>query len=156
MTGPARQFVVPDRWASRVASMMVARTARRRGFWLRLAAGFLVTIPMAQIGGRAWLVLSPAVAIVSLAVVHLRTRRSIAEALPPGSLTSTEAHGDRLVARNPRGSRVIRYDDVRRIDVRGDVVFIEMTTAPPLLVLPRALVPDDLLERPRNATSGSG
>lgn len=155
-TGPARQLVVPEHWASHVAAATVRRTLGRPRFWVRLGLAILVSIPMGLLGGRAWLALAPALALVSLAVVHLQTRRSIASTLPPGSLAATEVHQDRLVSRSAHWTRVIPFDAIRRIDVRGDVVFIEMTTVPPLLVLARELVPDDLIERHSVSRSSAG
>lgn len=146
-TGPIRQFVVPSGWAGHVAAMTVRRTLGRPRFWTRLGLGFLVSIPMALLAADAWLALAPAVALLSLALAFVQTRRSIASALPPGSVASTELHHDRLVSRSTRWTRVIQFDDIRGLDVLDDVVFIEMMTAPPLLVLARELVPDDVVEQ---------
>ena len=143
-TGPTREFVVPDSWASHVAMATLRRTVTRPRFWTRVGLGILVTIPLALAGGRGWLALAPAVALISLAVTYLRTERSVAAALPAGSVATTKFLDGCLVSRTAHSARTIRYDEIRRIDVRDEVVFLEMATEPPLLVLPRALVPDDL------------
>jgi hypothetical protein len=145
-TGPLRQIVVPQHWASHVAAATVRRHLRRPRFWTRLALGIVVSIPMAVIGGRAWLAVAPVLALLSLAVAFVQTRRVITWALPPGSTTSAEIHHDRVISRSVRWTRDIPLADIRRIDVRGNVVFFEMTTRPPLLALARELVPADLID----------
>jgi hypothetical protein len=146
-----RQAVVPARWASHVAAMTLRRNVVRPKFWARVGLGILVSIPMAMVGGRGWLALTPTLALLSLGLSYLQTRRSVAWALPVGSVQSVEVQDDRLVSRSPRWSRVIPLADIRRVDLRDDVVFLEMTTRPPLLVLPRNLVPDSLIDQHRGA-----
>jgi len=155
-TASARQVAVPENWARHVAWMTLTRNLRRPRFWVRLGLGLLVSAPIALVAGPAWLALAPAVALLSVTFGYVHTLRAMAEAAPPGSLISTEAHDDRLITRNPRWSRLIPFDHIRGIDVHGDLVFLEMTTAPPLLVMARELVPDDLIERHRASRSGSG
>ena len=150
-SAPDRQLVVPEGWASHVAAATVVRTLVGPRFWARVGLGTLVSIAMASIGGLPWLAIVPALALLSLLAVFVQTRRAIAAAQPPGSLRSTEVRGDRLISRGAHWTREIPFADIRRADVRGDVVFLEMTTRPPLLALPRGLVPEELIEQRRSS-----
>jgi hypothetical protein len=154
-TGPTRQITVPDGWATHVAVLTLRETVSTPRFWARLGLSLVVSALMASAAGVAWLALGPGLALLALAVAHVRTRRAIAAALPSGSLASVEVLDDRLVSRTSRWAREIRFDEVRAVEIRSDVVFLTMASIPPLLVLARDLVPDEVLDRLPAKRAGS-
>jgi hypothetical protein len=119
-------------------------------FWARLGLAVLVSGVVAYAAGALWLAVVPALALLAVTVAYLRTREAMAHAMPSGSVASIEALDDRLVSRTARWSRDIRFDEVRAVDVRGDVVFLTMTSAPRRLALARELLTDAVLERLRS------
>jgi hypothetical protein len=153
--GSARQAVVPDGWAAHVAVLTVREIVGTPRFWARLGLSVVVSALMASAAGAAWLALGPGLALLALAVAHVRTRRAIAAALPSGSFASVEVLDDRLVSRTARWTREIRFDEVCAVDVRSDVVFLTMSSVPPRLVLARDLVPDEVLGRLSARRAGS-
>lgn len=146
-TGPVRDLVVPDEWAAHVAGLTVQATLRTPRFWARLGLAVLVSVVVVYGAGPMWLAVVPALALLSLTVAYLRTRAALSRAMPSGSIASIEALDDRLVSRTARWTRDIRFDEVRGVDVRSDVVFLTMTSAPRRLALARELLPDAVLER---------
>lgn len=149
-TGPVRDLVVPDGWAAHVAGVTVRATLGTPRFWARLGLAVLVSGVVAYAAGPLWLAVVPALALLAVTVAYLRTREAMAHAMPSGSVASIEALDDRLVSRTARWSRDIRFDEVRAVDVRGDVVFLTMTSAPRRLALARELLTDAVLERLRS------
>jgi len=148
-TGPVRQMVVPDGWATHVAAMTLRDTLSKPRFWVRLGLAVLVSAPIAYAAGTAWLALGPALAVLSFTLAHVRTRDAMAAAMPTGSVASVELLDDRMVSRTARWTREIRFDEVREVHARDEVVFLTMTGTPPRLALARELVPDAVIERLR-------
>ena len=145
-----RRVVVPAGWAARVAAVQSRAGVRRIEFWVRLAVGLLGTALLAVVIGRAWLLLlTPLLAAVGVCLAYAQTRHNVGVALPAGSVATTESRGDRLVSRNTGGVREIRYEDIRSLTVREDVVLLRLTSASKSLAIARALVPDELIERHR-------
>jgi hypothetical protein len=148
-TGPARQMVVPAGWATHVAGVDVRNTLSKPRFWVRLGLAILVSTPIAYAAGTAWLALGPALALLSSRLAYVRTRDAMAASMPSGSVARLEVLDDRMVSRTARWAREIRFDEVREVHIRGDVVFLAMTTTPPRLALARELLPDVVIDRLR-------
>jgi hypothetical protein len=147
-TGPVRDLLVPDGWAAHVAGLTVRSILATPRFWLRVGIAGLVSVVLAYAAGAAWVAaLWPALALLALTVAYTRTRSVLAVAMPGASVASLEVLDDRLVSRTARWARDIRYAEVRGVEVRGDVVFLTMASAPRRLALPRDLLPDAVLER---------
>lgn len=142
---PTRQMAVPDGWATHVATLHTAALMSGVRFWGRIALTLLLVVPLAFISGPEWLLLIPTVTGVLIAVTFVRTQRAIAAALPPGSKMSSHVRDDRLITRNVGGSREIPFDQVRSVDVRGDVVFLRLSDGPVALAIARSLIPDETL-----------
>jgi hypothetical protein len=140
-----RQVVVPEGWANHVAAVQTRAEMSRPKFWTRVGLAFLVSAGLAVLTGSGWLVvIAPGMALFAVAVTFARTRRAIATAMPTGSVASTEFLDDRLISRNARWAREIRFDDIRAVDGRGDVVFLETSSRSGKIVIARALIPDDV------------
>jgi hypothetical protein len=144
---PDRTMVVPTGWATRVAAAATTAALRRTGFWLRSGLVLLASVLLAIAVDPRWLLLGLVPPLLSLALTYTGTRRNVAAVLPAGSVASTEFLEDRFVSRNMGGAREIRFDDIRSIDVRGDVVFLGLVSRRSPLVIARVLVPDDQLAR---------
>ena len=143
---PDRQVVIPADWAAQVADAHTRAWRRTTGFWIRLGVVLLVAVLLAGLAHPAWLLVAPAWAITSVAGTYTRTRRTVAAAVPAGSVASAEFLEDRFITRNAAGAREIRFDEIRTADVRGDVVLLRLAGRRPVLAIPRALLPDDALQ----------
>ncbi|MGY2874584.1 hypothetical protein ACVW00_001774 [Marmoricola sp. URHA0025 HA25] len=148
-TGSVRQVVVPEGWPSHVAAATLKEIARGARFYVRVVLAVLVSALIAYAAGGAWLLLGPSLTLLALTTAFVRTRRAMADAMPSGAVASVEVLSDRMVSRTVRWAREIRFDEIREVRVRGDVVFLAMTSTPPLLALARELVPDAVIERLR-------
>lgn len=144
---PTRSFVVPPGWAAHAAAVFTAGTLRRRGFLVRLAVAVLLSVLLALAVGRGWALVGPALMTVVAALTFARTHRGMARALPSGSVATTEFLEDRFISRNAGGAREIRYADISSLEIRGDVVVLTFLTTRSRLVIARALIPADVLER---------
>jgi len=145
---PSRRFVVPAGWAAHVAAVQTRENLRHAGLWIRIGTAIVLSMLLATIAGSWWpLVLAPLLSVASAWLGYTRTRRAVGLALPAGSVAATETRDDRLVSRNAGGVREIRFDDIRSLVVRDDVVLLGMTSGPKVLALARDLVPDELLQR---------
>lgn len=144
-----RNWIVPPGWAAHAAAAHTLMALRRpdRRFWLRLARMLAVFTCVALVAGSGWLLAVPTLLVLGLVLSYVRTRRMIAAALPGGSEASTEFHEDRFVSRNALGAREIPFDHVRGVQVRGDVVFLQLANLAGRLIVARELIPDDELER---------
>ena len=60
-------------------------------------------------------------------------------------MATTHVLDDRVVSRNAGGEREIRFDDVRSVEVSGDVLLLELLSQPGRMLIARELVPDDML-----------
>jgi hypothetical protein len=151
---PSRRFVAPAGWAAHLAAVHLRSTLTGRAFWTRLGVALAVTGVAAVLGHPAWLVLAPAFAVLFVAVSYVQARRAFASAVPDGTEATTEFLEDRFISRNHGGVREIRYDDVRSVEVHGDVVRLRIGSLPGAMLIARALVTDDGLERLRRAPAG--
>jgi hypothetical protein len=144
---PDREFVVPTGWATHVATLHVRSVLRRRAFWMSRGqvAAFLVSLVLAVVLGPWWLVLEPALALLAAAVTFETTRLAITRALPELSLATTGFRPESLVSRNASGVREIRYDEIRFVEPRSDVVFLHLTTPAGVLAMSRDLLPEELV-----------
>ena len=145
---PDREFVVPPAWARHVAAMHTRAALRRREFWLApgLALAFLISVLLAVLVAPWWLILQPALALIVAGVGYESTRLAISRALPTGSVATIDFVTGGFVSRNASGARVIRFDEIRAIEVRGDVAFLRLTTQDGWLSMARGLLPDDLVQ----------
>lgn len=146
---PTRQMVVPAGWAGHLAAVHTLASLTSRRFLVRVGLASVVSLFFALVLAPAWLLAAPVLALLSVAVAYVQTQRSLASVLPGGSVASTEVLADRLVSRNAGGTREIPYDQVRSVEVHGDVVFLGLASVPGRMLIARALIPDDVLERLR-------
>lgn len=140
-----RQMVVPPRWAAHVAALHIRGLLVSARFWVRGSFSLVLAVPSAVISGPAWLLLTPAFALFLVTWSYVQTRRAVGAALPPGSLATSHVEEDRLITHSHGGSREIPYDNVRSVDVRGDVVFVRLVDWPVPLAIARTLIPDEAL-----------
>ena len=143
------QMTVPAGWTAHLATVHTRASLTGRRFLVRVGTASVVSVFLALTVAPAWLLAAPVLALVSLGIAHGQARRALAAALPTGSVASTEVLDDRLVSRNAGGTREIRFDQVRSVDVRGDVVLLTLASVRGTMLIARALIPDDLLERLR-------
>jgi hypothetical protein len=146
---PTRQMTVPAGWTAHLATVHTRASLTGRRFLVRVGTASVVSVFLALTVAPAWLLAAPVLALVSLGIAHGQARRALAAVLPTGSVASTEVLDDRLVSRNAGGTREIRFDQVRSVDVRGDVVLLTLASVRGTMLIARALIPDDLLERLR-------
>lgn len=144
---PTRQLVVPTGWAGHVAAVRTRELASDTAFWLRLTLVLLLSLPLTWLGGPWWAATAPVAGLVALGLTYAQTRRIIARAQPTGSLASTDFLADRYVSRSVGGVREVRYADIRSLDFRGDVALVRLVHTPGPLLMARALIPDEVLER---------
>jgi hypothetical protein len=142
-----RTFAVPAGWAAHVAGVYARANLRRPAFLLRFGLVCLAILVVAVLDSWWWALVVPVLFAVVVLGGYVPTLRMLRGVLPDGSTATSEVLGDRLVYRNASGVREIRYADIRGVDVRGDVVLMRLTTPRGVGVLPRALIPDDLLQR---------
>lgn len=143
---PDRQMVVPVGWANHLTATFMRQAIRTPAFWKKPGLGLLVSVILAFVAGTWWLLVSPAWALLTVVVTHVRTRSAVAASLPPGSVASTEFLEDRIISRNACGLREIQFDDIRSVDLRGDVVLLGLASQSRTLMFARALFPDDRLQ----------
>lgn len=146
---PTRQMVVPAGWATHLAAVHTRASVTSRRFLVRTGLAAVVSVVLALVLGPAWLAAAPVLALVSVATTFVQTRNSLSAVLPSGSVASTEVLADRFVSRNAGGTREIPFDQVRSVEVHGDVVFLMLASARGRMLIARALIPDDLLDRLR-------
>jgi hypothetical protein len=142
---PTRTFVVPDGWPARVAAAHTRAALGRPATLARIGLAVLAVALLAWWAGPWWLLAVPIMVLTLTTASYLQARRMAESVLPPGSVASSEVYEDRLVVRNAGGVREIRFDDVRSVDVRGDVLLLSLASRRGTLLLARALVPDDAL-----------
>ena len=143
---PTRQRTVPSGWAAHVAGVYTGYLLRRRDYWIRVGLASVVAALLAVTFGWAWLLVAPAVALLVGAATYEQVRRSSLSVLPVGSRATTHFFDDRFISRNAGGTREIRFDDVRSIDVRDDVVMVGFASQRGRLLIARDLIPENALE----------
>jgi hypothetical protein len=146
---PTRKFVVPPGWASHVAVAHVSDYLPRSRFLVRLGAVALVAAVLAVLAGPVWLLAVPAYAAVICVGTYVQTRARFSAILPEGSVMTSRVYDDRLVTSNAGGVREIGFDDVERVQVRADLVLLELDSRPGVTLIARTLVPDDVIARMR-------
>jgi hypothetical protein len=144
---PTRRVVVPDGWAAHVAAVHTWAVLRRTEFWVRLGLVLLASALLAVVTSTWWLLAAPSMALVNVTATYVWTRRAIALAVPPQSVASTEFFEDRFISRNRGGAREVRFDEIRTVDVRGDVALLRLVSERQTLAIARALLPEHELER---------
>jgi hypothetical protein len=144
---PTRQVTVPAGWATHVAAVHTREVLGRIKFWARVGLALLVSAGLAVVAGLGWVVVGPLIAILAVALTYAQTRRAIATALPTGSLATTEFLDDRFISRNAGGTREIRFDEICALDVRGDVVLLELASGSRKIAIARALIPDEFVDQ---------
>jgi hypothetical protein len=142
-----RQVVVPVGWAAEVAAVCTVALVRSTGFWVRLGLVLMASTLLAAATIPWWLLAAPVLALINVTVAYVGTRRTLALALPPGSLATTEFLDDRFISRNRGGGREIQLDEIRSVDVRGDVALLRLVSQRKTLAIARTLLPDDRLQR---------
>jgi hypothetical protein len=151
---PTRQVMVPAGWAAHVAAVHARAAVGSINFLARVGLALLVSAGLALVAGIGWMVVTPLLALLAVAVTYARTRRAIATAMPTGSVATTEFLDDRFISRTARWAREIRFDDIHALEVRGDVVLIAIGSESGKLAMARALIPDDALDRLRGNRPG--
>jgi hypothetical protein len=144
---PDHEWVVPAGWAAHAAATHARETLRTRRFWIRVGIALLVAASLAAVAGPAWLLVVPLFASLFVAVTYGQARKAVAAVLPTGSVASTRFLDDRFVSSNAGGTREISYDDVRRADLRGDVVVLTLSSQRGRMLIARDLVPDEIREQ---------
>ena len=134
---PTRRMVVPPGWAAHLAAVHTRRAVRGRRFWARVGLLTLAATVLAALAGPAWLMAVPALALVIVLATYAQARRAIGAALPAGSVATTQVLDDRFVSRNAGGTREIRFDDVRSVEVSGDVLLLELASQPGNMLIAR-------------------
>lgn len=144
-----RELVVPSGWAVHAATLHLRSMLGRRAFWVSRGqvGAFLVSVVLAVVFVPWWLVLEPTLTLLVAAVTFETTRIAITRALPVGSVAATEFRAESFVSRNASGDREIRYDEIRAVELRGDVAFLHLTTEAGTLAMSRDLLPDELGRR---------
>ena len=144
---PDREVVVPVRWAAHVAAVVTGAGVRTRRPWVKWGGALAVSVPLAVLGGRGWLLLAPAMVLLNVLTTYLVTRLAVARALPANSVASTEFGADRFVSRNTGGVREVRFDDVSAVTVRAGVVLLRLSSERRLLSIAADLIPEHQLRR---------
>ena len=144
---PDREWVVPAGWAAHAAAIHAREALRTQRFWLRVGLALLVAVPLAVAAGPAWLLVVPLFALLFIAVAYVQARHSLSSVLPAGSVATTRFTDDRFVSRNAGGRREVSYDDVRRADLRDDLLVLTLSSQRGRMLIARDLVPDDIRSR---------
>jgi hypothetical protein len=144
---PDREWVVPAGWAAHAAAVHARETVRTRRLGLRVGIALVVAVPLAAVAGPVWLLVVPVFAFLFVAVAYVQARNALAAVLPAGSIASTSFLENRFVSRNAGGTREVPYDDVRRADLRGDVVLLTLSSQRGKLLIARDLVPDEIRDQ---------
>jgi hypothetical protein len=150
-----RQFTVPPGWAAHVAAAHTRSALASAKVWVRIGLALVAVVGLALVAGIGWIAVAPLPGLLAVAVTYERTRRAIATAMPIGSVTTSEFLDDRVIIRNARWAREIRFGDISTIDVRGDVVFLGTASGPKRIAVARALIPDDALALLRGSRPGT-
>jgi hypothetical protein len=146
---PTCQMVVPAGWAAHLAAVHTRTSMTSSRFLVRAGLASVVCLILALVLSPWWLVAAPLLALLSVVTTYVQTRNALSTLLPTGSVASTEVLADRLVSRNAGGTREIPFDQVRSVEVHGDVVFLLLASVRGPMLIGRALIPDDLLQRLR-------
>lgn len=144
-----RSWVVPDGWAGHVASAVTAAGLRGAAWWVKVGVVTVVALLVAALVDPRWLLAVPVAMLLSIALGYVVVRRRVAAVLPVGSVATVRVSSDSFVLRTSAGTRAIRFTSVaaiRFLGARRDVVLLRLRPADGLLVA-RALLPDELLER---------
>jgi hypothetical protein len=144
---PTRTFVAPPGWATHVAGVYTRANLGRPAFLVRFGLISLALLVLAVLVSPWCALVIPVLFVVVVLGGYVPTLRMLRRVVPDGSVATIEVLEDRVVYRNAGGAREIRYADVRSVAVRDDIVLMRLTTPRGAGVMPRALVPDDVLHR---------